>query len=108
MAILALTSMRAGRRGHWQLNLMSDHEYHGDAITDTAPEAGSIDKDAKDQVKANCMLDRVRAWGSPQQGRWVTPELLCMFMIGSRQILEGEFLMWPYNPKAAGGGQSFH
>ena len=98
---------KAGLRAA-ELDAWSDDEYPGEAITDTAPEAGSDDKDAKDQVKANCMLDRVRAWGSPQQGRGVTPELLCMFMIGSRQILEGEFLMWPYNPKAAGGGRSFH
>ncbi len=85
----------------------SDDEYHGDAITDTAPEAGSDDKDAKDQVKANCMpvLDRVRAWGSPEQKKGHTLELLYVFMISSRHILKGEFLMWWYNPKAAGGGR---
>ena len=82
----------------------SDDEYYGDAANDTATETGSDDEKT---AKANCTLDRVRVWGFPKQSKGHTPELLCMLMISSRKILKGEFLMWPYNPKAAGGGRSF-
>jgi hypothetical protein len=48
---------------------------------------------------ANCRLDRCSAWIDPESG------LLCMLMFCMKEIRQGDFLMWKYDPRAGVGSQ---
>jgi serine/threonine protein kinase len=48
---------------------------------------------------ANCRLDRCSAWIDPDSG------LLCMLMFCMKEIRQGDFLMWKYDPRAGVGSQ---
>jgi hypothetical protein len=61
-------------------------------------EAAEADSKADGKATmANCKVDRVRAWIDTET------DLLSMLVICRKKIRKGQFLMWPYNPRAGPG-----
>ncbi len=64
-------------------------------------EAAEADSEADGKATmANCKVDRVRAWIDTETD---LINLLCMLVISRKKIRQGQFLIWPYNPRAGPG-----